>query len=99
MLKAYDVNDASKSISNQIYNTSRVIRKGADQLSGTADKRLYFHYIDSTINLLYKSEILSLYPYFVVVQPVSVGLGRPETPKIGFLMTWFINVSVDDCSK
>ena len=59
---------------------SRVIRKptfcicenkDADQLRGNreADQRLCFRYIDSTIPLLSKSEISSLYPSSVAVQP------------------------------
>ena len=45
--------------------------KDADQLRGNpeADQRLCFHYIDSTITLLSKSEILSLFPSSVAVQP------------------------------
>ena len=45
--------------------------KDADQLRGNreADRRLCFYYIDSTIPLLSKSEISSLNPSFVVVQP------------------------------
>ena len=45
--------------------------KDADQLCGTrkADQRLCFRYIDSSIPLLSKSEISSLLPYFVAVQP------------------------------
>ena len=60
--------------------------KDADQLLGNreADQRLYFHYKDSTIPLLPKSEISSLWPSSVAVQP---GLCRTwsETPKTGFL--------------
>ena len=60
--------------------------KDADQLRGNpeADQRLYFRYIDSTIPLLSKSEISSLYPSSVAVHP---GLCRTwsETPKTGFL--------------
>ena len=59
--------------------------KGADQLRGNreADQRLCFRYIDSTILLLSKSEILSLRPS-VTVQP---GLRRTwsGTPKTCFL--------------
>ena len=38
------------------------VNKDADQLRGNpeADRRLYFHYMDSTIPLLTKSEISSL---------------------------------------
>ena len=45
--------------------------KGADQLRGNreADQRLCFRYIDSTIPLLFKSEISSLKPSSVAVQP------------------------------
>ena len=45
--------------------------KDADQLRGNreADQRLFFRYIYSTIPLLSKSEIPSLYPSFVAVQP------------------------------
>ena len=46
-------------------------KKVADQLRSncTADQRLCFRYIDSTIPLLSKSEISSLLPSFVAVQP------------------------------
>ena len=45
--------------------------KDADQLRGyrEADQRLCFHYIDSRTPLLSKSEISSLYPSSVAVQP------------------------------
>ena len=45
--------------------------KDADQLRGNreADQRLCFRYIDSTIPLLSKSEISSLQPSSVAVQP------------------------------
>ena len=60
--------------------------KDADQLRGNpeADQRLCFHYTASTIPLLSKSEISSLSPSSVAVQP---GLCRTwsETPKTGFL--------------
>ena len=42
--------------------------KDADQLR-EADQRLYFRYVDSTIPLLSKSEISSLQPFSVAVQP------------------------------
>ena len=62
--------------------------KAADQLCGnrTADQRLCFRYIDCTIPLLPKSEISSIQPSSVAVQP---GLCRTwsETPKTGFLTT------------
>ena len=45
--------------------------KDADQLRGNrnADRRLCFRYIDSTIPLLPKSEIPSLWPSSIAVQP------------------------------
>ena len=62
--------------------------KDADQLRGKreADQRLCFRYKDSKIHLLPKSEIASLRPSSVAVQP---GLCRnwSETPKTGFLTT------------
>ena len=76
---------------------SRVVRKpafcicenkGADQLRGNreADQRLCFRYKDSTIPLLPKSEISSLYPSSVAVQP-GLCRTRSEIPKTGFLRT------------
>ena len=60
--------------------------KDADQLCGNreADQRLCFRYTDTTIPLLLKSEISSLSPSSIAVQP---GLCRTwsETPKTGFL--------------
>ena len=65
--------------------------KDADQLRGNreADQRLCFHYTDSTIPLLSKYEISSLWPSSVAVQP---GLCRTwsEIPKTGFLTTRLI---------
>ena len=45
--------------------------RGVDQLQSNceADQRLCFHYTDSTIPLLSKSKISSLYPSSVTVQP------------------------------
>ena len=45
--------------------------KDADQLRGNreADQRLCFRYTDSTIPLLYKSEISSFQPSSVAIQP------------------------------
>ena len=61
--------------------------KDADQLRDyhEADQRLCFHYMDSTIPLLPKSEITGVHPSSVLVQP---GLCRTwsETPNTGFLM-------------
>ena len=67
--------------------------KGAEQLSGNcaAIMCLCFRYIhvDSTIPLPPKSEISTIYPSSVVVQP---GLCRTwsETPETDFLMTHVI---------
>ena len=56
--------------------------KDADQLRGNhaADQRLFFRSIDSTIPLLPKSEISSIWPSSVVVQPglCQTWLGNPE---------------------
>ena len=62
--------------------------KDSDQLRGKreADQRLCFRYIDSTIPLLPKSEILSFKTSSVVVQPGLCGTWS-ETPKTGFLAT------------
>ena len=56
--------------------------KDADQLRGNreADQRLCFRYTDSTIPLLSKSEISSLYLSSVTVQPGLCGTWL-ETPK------------------
>ena len=57
--------------------------KDADQLRGNreADQRLCFLYMDSTIPLLSKSEISSLYLPSVVVQPGLCRTGqKPRRP-------------------
>ena len=86
---------------------SRVIRKpnfcicenkDADQLRGhrEADQRLCFRYIDSTIPLLAKSEISSILPSSVPVQP-SLFPTWSENPKVfsqrgsHFLMIWIFS--------
>ena len=65
--------------------------KDADQLRGNreADQRLCFRYTDSTIPLLPKSKISSLWPSSVAVQPGLCGTWS-ETPKTGFLTTRLI---------
>ena len=65
--------------------------KDADQLRSNcaADQRLCFRYTDSTIPLLPKSEISSLWPSSVAVQP-GLCRTRSETPKTGFLRTRLI---------
>ena len=83
------------------YNLSRVMRKpafcicenkDADRLCSNcaADQRLCFRYTDSTIHLLHKAEISSLYQSSMVVQP---GLCQTwsEIPKTGFLATRLIS--------
>ena len=59
--------------------------KGADQLHGirTADQRLCFCYIESTIPLLPRSELSSLSHLLWLHSPVCVGPGQ-ETPKTSF---------------
>ena len=66
-------------------------KKNADQLrgNGEADQRLCFRYTDSTIPLLPKSDISSLYAFSVTAQP-SLCRTRSETPKTGFLRTRLI---------
>ena len=76
------------------------LRSYADQLHSNceADQRLCFRYMDSTITLLSKSKVSSLWPSSVLVQS---GLCRTwsETKIIGFLMrqlkslSFFIHIS------
>ena len=57
--------------------------KAADQLRSNcaADQHLYFRYMDSAIPLLSISELSSLQPSSMTVQPGCVGLGRkPRRP-------------------
>ena len=63
--------------------------KGAGQLHGdcAADQHIIFSYIDSTIPLLSKSEISSLQPSSVVVQP-GLCPTWSENPKTGYLVPW-----------
>ena len=72
-------------------NQSRRSASRLDQLRGNreADQRLCFRYIASTIPLLPKSEISSLYTYTVAVQP-DLYRTRSETRKTGFLATRLI---------
>ena len=69
-------------------------KQDADQIRGNreADQRLCFRYSDSTIPLLPKSEIPSLQPSSVAVQPGLCGTWS-ETPKTGFLTTRLIFMS------
>ena len=68
--------------------------KDTDQLRGNreADQRLCFHYIDSTIPFLSKSEISSLYPFSVAVQP-GLCLDQVGNQNVGFLMTRLICIN------
>ena len=77
-----------------IYHLSGLMRKptfcicenkDADQLRGNreADQHLCYCYIDSTIPLLSNSEISSLLPYSVAVQP-GLCQTRSETRMLGF---------------
>ena len=65
----------------------------ADQLPGygnrAADQRLLFRYMDSTIPLLSKSKISSIWLSTVVVQ-LGVRWTLSETAKTGFLASWLI---------
>ena len=81
--------------SNGVMHLSPVIRiaafcicenKGADHSNCTDDQRLCFRHIGSTIPVLSKTEISSLYQPYVAVQP-GLCLKRSETPKTGFLQT------------
>ena len=68
--------------------------KDADQLRGyrEADQRLCFHYIDSTILLFSKSEISSLKPSSVAVQP-GLCQTRSETRMLVFSQRGSINIA------
>ena len=55
-----------------------------------ADQRLCFRYTDSTIHLLLKYEISSVYPSSEATQ-TSLCQTCSETPKIGFLTAHFIS--------
>ena len=72
--------------------------KGADQLCSncTADQRLCFRYMDSTVTFLLRSEISSFYAASVTVQ---AGLCQTwsQTQIAGFLMQWLIKY--DDGNK
>ena len=67
------------------------VNKDADQLRGNreADQHLCFHYTDSTIPLLPKSEISILWLSSLAVQP-GLCRTRSEIPKTGFLTTRLI---------
>ena len=56
----------------------------------SADQRLCFRYMDSTIPLLPKSEISSIQPSSIPVQPSLCGT-RSKTQRTGFLKTKLIN--------
>ena len=62
--------------------------KGADQLRSNweADRRLCFHYKNSTIPTLLKSKISSFYLFYETVQ-VGLCQNWSETPMTGFLAT------------
>ena len=65
--------------------------KDADQLRGNreADQPLCFRYMDSTIPLLSKSEVVSIWSSSVVLQP-GLCWTRSETQKTGFHTTRLI---------
>ena len=64
--------------------------KDADQLCGNreADLRLCFRFTDTTIPLLSKFEMSSLWPSSVTVQPGLCGTWS-KTTKTGFLFSYF----------
>ena len=68
--------------------------KDADQLRGNreADQRICFRYSDSAIPRRPKSEISSLYPSSVTVQP-GLCQTNSETLKTGFLTTSLVSYS------
>ena len=74
-------------------NLSRDVRKPdfciCENKNREADQRLWFHHLDSTIPLLSKPEIPSLWPSSVAVQPCLCGTWS-KTPKTGFLMSRLI---------
>ena len=71
--------------------------KDADQLRGNrkADQHLFFRYTDNTVPLLPKSEISSLQPSSVAVQP-GLCQTESETPKTGFLTTRLVHSLVSE---
>ena len=88
--------------SDRPYHLSRLMRKpticicenkDGDQLRGNrdreADQRLCFRYTDSTIPLLLKYEISSVYPSSEATQ-TSLCQTWSETPKTGFLASRLI---------
>ena len=75
--------------------------KDTDQLRGDreADQRFCFRYTDSTIPLLPKSEILSLYVSSVIAQ-ADLCRTWSETPKTSFLITRLIFINKEKvCCK
>ena len=67
-------------------NILHIRKQRRNQLHGNreADQHLCFRYLDSTIPLLPKSEISSLWPSSLAVQP-DLCRTRSEIPKTGFL--------------
>ena len=74
--------------------------KDADQLCGyrTADQRLCFLYIDSTIPLFPKSQISRLWPFSVAVQfDLSVGPGQKPRRQVFSRCGSFYNCRCGKC--
>ena len=71
--------------------------KDADQLRGNreADQRLCFRFLESTMHLLSKYEISSLYSSSMAVQP-GLCRTRSETPKTGFLIPRLMCIPSED---
>ena len=69
--------------------------KDADQLRGNreADQRLCFRYTDSTIPLLPKSEISSLYSHLLwLFNPVCVEPGRKSRPVFSQRGSYYLDI-------
>ena len=69
--------------------------KGADQLRSNcqADQPLCFHYSDSTISLLPKSQNFKLLAIFCACTAWFVS-DLYETPKTGFLRSWLTHLAL-----
>ena len=70
-------------------NGAAVRRSDQLRVNRAADQCFCFHYLESTIRLLPKSEISSLQSSSVIVEPGLCGTWL-ETPKTDFLAMWLI---------
>ena len=89
--------------SNDVMHLSPVIRipafcicenRDADHSNCTGDQRLCFRHIGSTIPVLLKTEVSSLYQSYVAVQ-TGLCLTGSETPKTGFFETRLMKALLD----